>query len=47
VGLGSDPVRGAVQTGAALADLTHPSNGISDAITHRGHARRRLAPWQR
>lgn len=31
----------------ALAGSTHASNGIADGIVHRGHTRRRLAPWQR
>jgi len=31
----------------ALAGSTHASNGIADGIMHRGHPRRRLAPWQR
>jgi IS5 family transposase len=38
----ADKVYDSVARREALAET-----GIADAIMHRGHARRRLAPWQR
>ena len=43
----ADKASDAMARREALAGSTHASNGIADGIMHRGHPRRRLAPWQR